>query len=790
MAKKPELKKKAQPKASKFILPELHGRGWLFANNFVFQAILIVLVSGIFYANTYNNEYALDDDIIMRENMYVQEGIPGIGDIMSNDAYKSYYASMGVEQQLEGGRYRPLSIVTFAIEQQIFGECYGDRATEVRDSVFFIQRKRDSLNSALGSAAVDQAYYRLMGEKNTLTTEIKKSNLAIAPVRHAFQVFWFALSMVVLLWFLRECIFRSNTDIAFLAALLFAIHPIHTEVIANVKSRDEIFSLMFICLTFIFYLRYDLKKNNTNLALLICSFLGALLSKEYGVMLFILLPLFAVVYRKRTLSSQLAPMLAVVGVLVFYFGLRAAFIPHAQVNKSTQDPLNDPYLYANAEQRLASILNRLDDYLYLLIFPKELAADYSYQHFPYSRFSNFSVWVSVFVNIGLAFLALYFLAKRHIMGFALAFYFAFFILINNVFFDIGATMGERLIYHSSLGFCMALAWLIIKGLEKVFPARAENNTDAFGAPRSAFAPQAIALTLIFLLLAAPAFVQTVNRNAEWKNDFTLFTTDVKTHPNSALTNGNAGARYMDKGLTYVGRDTMINDSLIKGYGRDTVKLHRYADTAIVYLRKATQLHKKYVNGFLNLGLCYYYKENYALAAEAWGNAFIYFPSNPILMGYEQMLLAKANEFGIKKDYARTAEFLGYAVTAMPNDAQTWSNYAGASFMAKDFETAKMAFQKAMNLKPDLQPQLTNGYRAADNNAIKMKAYETDSNNVAAIVGLAEGYTGTVEFYAESRRLLQKALVLQPENPRAAKLLDSLGTLETAAKIPPAGKLQQ
>ncbi|MDQ3111298.1 MAG: hypothetical protein M3R17_15530, partial [Bacteroidota bacterium] len=133
MAKKIVSKKTAtvaSGRSAAFVRPELHGNGWLFLKNFWFQAMVIGIIAAVFYGSTYKNTYALDDDIIMKQNMYVQKGISGIPEILGNDAYKSYYESMGVEQQLEGGRYRPLSVVTFAIEQQIFGECYGERYTE------------------------------------------------------------------------------------------------------------------------------------------------------------------------------------------------------------------------------------------------------------------------------------------------------------------------------------------------------------------------------------------------------------------------------------------------------------------------------------------------------------------------------------------------------------------------------------------------------------------------------------------------------------------------------------
>ncbi|GAB4131947.1 MAG: hypothetical protein Fur0041_02780 [Bacteroidia bacterium] len=733
---------KPTPKSTALVLPELNGNGWLFLKSFRFQALVVALVGVLFYVNTRNNEYALDDDIIIRQNIYVQKGFSGISEIMFNDAYKSFYEGMGVEQQLEGGRYRPLSIVTFAIEQQLFGECYGERYTEVRDSIMEIRKKQ---------LAIPQVEGRLINERNDLELKIKASNLAVAPLRHMFQVFWFVLAMVALLWFLREHIFRSNTDLAFLSVLLFAIHPIHTEVVANVKSRDEIFSLLFISLTFIFFFRYDLNKIRKDLIYGLVAFLLALLSKEYAIALLALIPAGLMIFHKRTLTQTVSTMLPAVTVLIIYAAMRMGSIDVATgpKNKSSQDPLNDPYLYANDEQRIASKLNRLDDYLVLLVYPVTLVADYSYQHFPYSKFTDPMVWLSLLVYGGLLYLTLRLWKQRHPLSFALLIYFGFFALICNIFFDIGATMGERLIFHSSIGFCMVLAWLIIEGAKKTGNAAKLVVTGAF------------------VLLAVPAWMITTKRNLEWKSDYTLFTADVLKHPESALCNANAGARYMDEGIAHLGKDSL--------------KVIEYADRALPYLQKAVQLHPKYVNGYLNLGLTYYHKGQYDKAADAWSYAYRYFPSNQILQNYNQMLIQKATQYAVKKDYANASKFLGYAVTAYPGDARIWGDYAGASFMARDFATAKNAFSEAIRLKPELKPQLEAGLGAAMTNESALNAWKADTNNVDATITLGKMYMGTNEFYPESRRLLNKALTLSPNNSKAVRLLDSLSGLEAKFK---------
>jgi hypothetical protein len=175
---------KSSSKTTSFTLPEMSGKGWFFTTNFRIHAVAVALIAVMFYGNSYKNEYALDDDIVMRQNTFVQKGFSGIWDIMANDAYKSFYASMGVNAQLEGGRYRPLSIVTFAIEQQLFGECYGERYEEVRDSVL-----------ALRNASIPDppTLSRLVAEQNDLDGKIKATTMELATVRHVVNILLYAV---------------------------------------------------------------------------------------------------------------------------------------------------------------------------------------------------------------------------------------------------------------------------------------------------------------------------------------------------------------------------------------------------------------------------------------------------------------------------------------------------------------------------------------------------------------------------------------------------------------------
>jgi hypothetical protein len=208
-------------------------------SNFKVQAVILALLGFVFYANTFYHEAAFDDRMAITDNEYVQAGVAGIGDILTKDAYQSYLEQRQGANQLAGGRYRPLSLISFAIEQQVMGVVHEKETPGEKES-------------------------RIAGEMHE---------------RHVINVLLYIVSVITLLYFLRTIVFAGSPLPAFIAAVIFAVHPLHTEVVANVKSRDEILSVLFISLTFIKAFRYYDSRKTRNLALALVFFFCALLSK-------------------------------------------------------------------------------------------------------------------------------------------------------------------------------------------------------------------------------------------------------------------------------------------------------------------------------------------------------------------------------------------------------------------------------------------------------------------------------------------------------------------------------
>lgn len=617
---------KQQPKKEALKVPDLQKKSFAF-DSFNFRALLLVVIGFVFYANSFRNEYALDDGIVIENNTYVQEGFRGVFKILSTDAYESFYKKMGVKQQLSGGRYRPLSIVTFAIEQGLFGS----------------------------------------NEKNKPRTDL-------STLRHVVNVLLYVFSIVTLFYFLLFYVFKEKPDLAFITALLFLIHPLHTEVVANVKSRDEILSFLFIILTFISVFRYrENNKVSTLLTGLLFYFL-ALLSKEYAVTLVALIPMLLYILKGDPFLKSVISSIPFFIIALIYIAIRAKIVGKGSTEVNT-DVLNFPYMYATVSETWATKIEMLNHYLRLLFFPHPLSSDYSYSTIPYTDFGNPLVAMAIIIHLSMVIAMIVLFFKRNILAFALAFYLLHLALVCNLFFDVGATMGERLVYHSSFGFVIAIAMLIYWLLKK-FP-RVETRR--------------IALSVISLLLIIPAGYAVIKRNADWKNDNTLFIKDAETVPNSALVNGNAGKAYVDL------------SELPENKAREKELLLK----AIYHLKRATTIHTRYVNGYLNLGVCYFKLKEYDKAEEYWGKAKTLFPNNPFLKRNLSLLGAtymnEALRIGVdNKNPAKAVLLLEKAAAIDPSNPDIWYNLGGASYTVQDYKRAREAWTQALMLKPDYE----------------------------------------------------------------------------------------
>ena len=182
-------KTSSRKKAKQLLTPFLEEKFW---SKYWKEALIIAVTAIGLYVMCLNYEYVLDDQIVITKNEFTKKGFSGIIDILTTESFTGYFGEQ--KNLLAGARYRPLSIVSFAIEQGIFG-----------------------------------------------------SN---RQVRHGVNILLYALLGLLLFRLLSVLFPNTKTDpkwyftIPFLASLLFIAHPVHSEVVANIKGRDEIMTLI------------------------------------------------------------------------------------------------------------------------------------------------------------------------------------------------------------------------------------------------------------------------------------------------------------------------------------------------------------------------------------------------------------------------------------------------------------------------------------------------------------------------------------------------------------------
>ncbi len=584
----------------------------------------LAIIGFLFYLNTMPNKYALDDNLIILQNVYVKMGFAGIPKILTSDSYAGYYASAGGDMsgQLSGGRYRPLSEIIFATEQQLLG-----------------------------------------------------NSILLPWFRHLINVLAYVACIMAIYYFLEKFLFKKipgGGDVAFLSTFLFVIHPIHTEVVANIKSLDEILSLLFIMLTFINSLKYLGSNRIKHLSIATSSFFMALLSKEYAVTLLFSIPFLFYLLKQEKPISAIKASFPYYGIFIIYLLLRYYAVGFHSYIQSTNVIFN-PYMYASYSQKIATEWFVMGKYFRLLFFPYPLACDYSYNQITYHSFSDITVLLSILIYIVIFIWGVILAIKKSVLSFAVLFFLLTSFLISNFALNIGATMGERLIFHSSLGFVIMLSWYVYKAVSK-----------------AARKPKRSVVTGVMLITGAACFGETFTRNMQWKNDASLSIHDVEVVPNSFLMNNNAGYGYL--GLSQEKETTAEQSKL-------------YLDSAHKYLRRALFFNQNYFLAYLNLGIVCRHQGQPDSAKYCFDMVEKLYHGYPGLdINYallSQQYFAQGLLFAMKSGKPREGIiFMRKAIMLDSANASIWYNMAIAYYQEHEYDSARYAFTKTLQNKPD------------------------------------------------------------------------------------------
>jgi hypothetical protein len=196
-----------------------------------FWAALLAILVFLVFGNTLQHGYNMDDELVTQNHRLTSDGISGILEILTSP----YYA----DNQGYSYEYRPLTLLTFALENEIFGE-----------SPF---------------------------------------------VGHFMNILLFSLTVILVFHLIKGFLPNNNVWLSLLISLLFLVHPLHTEAVSSIKNREELLSLFGGLLALYATLRLVRNGNWTWLLLMTLALMMGLLAKLSVLSFVVIVPIWIIV---------------------------------------------------------------------------------------------------------------------------------------------------------------------------------------------------------------------------------------------------------------------------------------------------------------------------------------------------------------------------------------------------------------------------------------------------------------------------------------------------------------
>ncbi|XP_015925179.1 protein O-mannosyl-transferase Tmtc3 [Parasteatoda tepidariorum] len=413
-----------------------------------------------------------------------------------------------------------------------------------------------------------------------------------------------ALHALVCLLYKRTCELFVSDETAFLAAFLFAVHPLHTEAVTGVVGRAEILSSLFYLLSFLSYTTAATKRFTTewfSFGCCLCLVTLATFSKEQGITVIGLCCVYDFIILHKVRLPDIGHLMSGKGQLkevwrrTGFLATWALFLLVIRLKvMGVQLPVftkfDNPAAASETPTRQLTFNYLVALNGWLLLNPNDLCCDWTMGSVPLLR-----SWID---PRNAATLALYGIliaalwnslwvddSRSRILLMGLSMSIFPFLPASNLFFPVGFVVAERVLYAPSMGFCLLVA----------------QGTSLLSTRR----PGLIWTSLILLLCIHAA--KTVRRNADWKSEYALFLSGIKVNQRNAKLYNNVGHCLETQG--------------------------KYSE-ALNYFHTAIRVEPDDIGAHINVGRTHNHLGMYEEAEKAFRKAKDLLPKPPFGEGYE------------------------------------------------------------------------------------------------------------------------------------------------------------
>uniref|UniRef100_A0AAQ5X754 dolichyl-phosphate-mannose--protein mannosyltransferase n=1 Tax=Amphiprion ocellaris TaxID=80972 RepID=A0AAQ5X754_AMPOC len=621
--------------------------------------VTVALVALLCFINSYDGEFVFDDSEAIVNNKDLRPTAP-LNNIWSNDFWGSNLSSNSSHKS-----YRPLTVLTFRLNYLVAG-------------------------------GLHPVGFHVL-------------NIVLHAVISALMIDVFAILIGGLAYDEKGRILNHAPKTSLLAAVFFAAHPVHTESVAGIVGRADLLCALFFQLSFLTYCKAFNKDDRFSVqwvvvSLLLCA--AAMLCKEQGITVLV-----SEIFRMGLLT-RLA-LMGLGGLLMLYARWRIM-----GTGPPAFTEVDNPASFAE------SVFLRIVNYNYyyslnawLLLCPWWLCFDWSMGCVPLIKSATDwrMVWLLLLwcILIGLISQALCSQdsQRRRTLTLGLVLLVVPFLPACNIFFRVGFVIAERVLYLSSAGYCLLLAYSLGHCFCRWL------------------------LCVMVLALLCVYVVRCALRSHQWRSEQSLFSSALSVCPLNAKVHYNVGKNLADKG----------NTSAAVSYYREAVRLHPtyvhamnnlgnilkeknelieaeqllskavsiQPDFAAAWMNlgivqnslqkfekaeksywNAIRFRRKYPDCYYNLGRLYADQNRHIDALNAWRNATVLKPDHSLAWNNMVILLDNTGNLG-------QAELIGReALRLLPNDHTIMFSLANVLGKLQKYKESEGFFLHALRINPN------------------------------------------------------------------------------------------
>jgi protein O-mannosyl-transferase len=513
----------------------------------------------------------------------------------------------------------------------------------------------------------------------------------VASVFHLANVLLNAL-VVIALFKVTERMFQRR-GLAFAAAAMFALHPIHSEAVDWIAAVTDLELAFFYLITFWFFLTLPVnhlgrarKKLLAQLGMT-AGYVMALLSKETAVTLPLLATLYEHLYRddrsETSWSQKLSRYGAMWALAVVYLTFRVHFLTLVKTARFIQ-----------SEDVPLSAVGLVGQYVWKFLWPVRLSAFYVFpDNSLWDLFARVPGGLVAIVFLAILFWILWGRARR--VSFGVLWFVVTLAPVLNPRWMPANVVSERYLYLPSVGLCWVMAWAAVSLFDWLAGRRAALRWVL-----------AAALTVLALLCVIRIFT----RNRDWHDELTFFTRTVAASPNSVQMLIDLGQVYFNRGdLKSAEREWLQARKiapdypiLLDGLGALYTRQHRY-DDATDALQRCIQQSPEDVEAHVNLGQAYAQMGQVQPAEKELRTAVDLAPLNV----HARTMLGEY--YFARGRYRDAAEQFGRSIDSIPT-SKAYLGEGLASLQMGEPEQAERDFKKAAAVDPnDSRPHFVLGY---------------------------------------------------------------------------------